>query len=228
MTGYIPKEKLTAYERWELAAFDAPPEPPPAPEPEAAFAPEPEPVAPPVHEEPVEAVPLPTAEDIERIHNEAHEAGYQAGYEEGAAQAKAEAERLDGLMHSLAQSLQTFDQQVADQLLALGLEIARQLTRSALKVKPELILPVVREALAALPVSHGHPSLTLNPKDAALLREQLGDQISHGGWRLLEDPEMAAGGCRVQAGASDIDASLETRWKRVLESIGTQQDWLQG
>ena len=39
-----------------------------------------------------------------------HEAGYNAGYEEGAARAKAEAERLDNLIHSLAQSLQVLDQ----------------------------------------------------------------------------------------------------------------------
>ncbi len=224
--GYIPKEKLTAYERWELAAFDEP-ETPPAPEPE----PEPLPPAeepPPPAAEPEETIPFPTAEEIERIHTEAHEAGYNAGYEEGAARAKAEAERLDNLIHSLAQSLQVLDQDIADQLLGLGLEIARQVTRSALKVKPELLLPVVREALAALPVSHAHPTLTLHPTDAALLREHLGEQISHGGWRLLEDPDMEAGGCRVQAGASDIDATLATRWKRVLEAIGTEQDWFQG
>ena len=66
MTGFIPKEKLTAYQRWELAAFDeeeaqaAEPEPelpPPEPEPEPP-PPEPEPELPPVI--------LPTAEDIER------------------------------------------------------------------------------------------------------------------------------------------------------------------
>jgi len=232
MTGYIPKEKLTAYERWELASFDepAPPAAPPEveipePPPPMAMEAEPETVAP-------EDIPaLPTAEDIERIHAEAHESGFeagrQAGYEEGATQARSEAARLEGLMHSLTQSLQVFDQDVADQLLALGLEIARQVTRSALKVKPELLLPVVREALAALPVAHGHPTLTLHPDDAALLRQQLGDQISHGGWRLLEDASMEAGGCRIQAGASDVDATLQTRWKRVLEAIGAQGDWLQ-
>ena len=36
MTGFIPKEKLTAYQRWELAAFD---EDEPAELPEAAVEP---------------------------------------------------------------------------------------------------------------------------------------------------------------------------------------------
>ena len=33
MSGFIPKEKLTAYERWELAAFDETDAAPAAPEP---------------------------------------------------------------------------------------------------------------------------------------------------------------------------------------------------
>jgi flagellar assembly protein FliH len=34
------------------------------------------------------------------------------------------------------------------------------------------------------------------------------------------------GGCRVELGASEVDATLETRWRRVLESIGVSQEWL--
>lgn len=228
MDSYIPKEKLTAYQRWELAAFDeaaaAPVEAPPPPEPPPVeLPPEPEPI--PV--EPEEVIPLPTAEDIERIHTEAHAAGYAAGYEEGAAQARNEVERLAQVMGSLESAMQGLNQEVADQLLALGLEIAHQVTRTSLKIKPELLLPLVREALAALPVSQGHPSLFLHPEDAALVRNRMGDLITHGGWRVLEDSEMERGGCRIQAGASDVDATVATRWKRVLAAIGTQHDWLE-
>jgi flagellar assembly protein FliH len=31
----------------------------------------------------------------------------------------------------------------------------------------------------------------------------------------------------LQAGTSEVDATIETRWKRVLESIGAEpQEWL--
>lgn len=225
MDGYIPKEKLTAYQRWELAAFDeaaaAPVEAAPPPEPlPPELEPEPEPVA------PQEIIPLPTAEDIERIHTEAHEAGYAAGYEEGVAQARAEGERMSQILESLDTAMQGLNQEVAEQLLNLGLEIARQVTRASIKARPELLLPLIREALAALPVSHGHPSLFLHPEDATLVRTQMGDQIANSGWRVVEDRELDRGDCRIQAGASDVDATVATRWKRVLEAIGTQQDWL--
>ncbi len=87
-------------------------------------------------------------------------------------------------------------------------------------------MPVVREAIASLPLHHGHPALFLTPEDAALVRQHLGEQLNHNGWRILEDSSLHRGGCRIESGASEVDATLETRWRRVLEAIGTTADWL--
>lgn len=214
MSGFIPKEKLTAYQRWELAAFD-----------EAERTSQ--------TAEPVDAPPeivLPTAEDIERIHSEAQEAGYAAGhstgYEAGLAEARAQADQIAALGDNLRQQLQLLDQEVSESLLAVAIETARQVLRQSLKLRPELLLPVVREAIASLPLHHGHPALFLTPSDAALVRQHLGEQLSHNGWRILEDSSLTCGGCRIESGASEVDATLETRWRRVLEAIGTSADWL--
>ncbi|MFC5303310.1 flagellar assembly protein FliH [Azospira restricta] len=223
-SGFIPKEKLSAYERWELGAFDDG-KPgglvPPAGE------------APPADEAP--AIALPTAEDVERIHNEAYasghaaglEAGRAAGHAEGLALAQAEAAQIAALGDNLRQQLQQFDQQVGETLLAVAVEIAAQVLRQSLRVRPELLLPIVREALAAMSLHNGHPALYLNPADAALVRTHLGEQLAHNGWRIIEDGSITAGGCRVEAGASEVDATLETRWRRVLEAIGTSGEWLE-
>lgn len=226
MSGFIPKEKLTAYERWELAAFDEPePKPvesvpetaPPAP----ALPPEPPP------EEVSETVPLPTAEEVEQIHNEAYQAGYEAGYAEGAQQAEQETRRLQTLIDGLEQSLKEVDQEVADQLLGLALEVANQVMRQSLKTRPELLLPIVRDAMAALPPhQHPHPSLFLHAEDAALVRQHLGEQLGHSGWRIIESEEISRGGCRIEAGASEVDATEETRWRHVLDAIGADTAWL--
>jgi flagellar assembly protein FliH len=220
MTGFISNEKLTAYQRWELAAFD-----------EA----EREATAPPPQATPAEAessveqsapLTLATAEEIDRIYTEAHESGYAAGYEAGIAQARVEAEQINTLLNNLQQSLQNIDQGVADQLLAVSIEIASQVLRQGLRVKPELLLPVVREAVAALSPHHGHPALFVNPDDAALIRTHLGEQLSHNNWRIIEDARLEAGGCRAEIGASEVDATLATRWRRVIEAIGVSQEWL--
>lgn len=225
----IPKEKLAAYARWEIGSFDQKPAPPPVEEPP------PTPVT--VTEVPEElpGLSLPTAEEIERIHEEARASGFTAGYEEGKAQGEQAAQEqaeellntLNGILTNLKSSLHDFDQQVAESLLHLGVEIASQVTRSIVRTRPDLLLPVIREAMAALPLHHGHVVLSLNPQDAAQIRPLLGEQFAQTGAQLFEDPTVSPGGCLVRAGASEIDASIETRWKRVLESIGTtSQDWL--
>ena len=225
MTGFVPKEKLTAYQRWEVAAFDEAEQNAAAKlQPEAVKPGPPLPEAPVQNEQP--PVNLPTASDIERMHIEAHEQGYAAGHAEGLAMARASVARIDAVMTKLQQSLTALDQHIADQLLATSVEIANQVLRQSLRIKPELLLPVVREAVATLHTHSGHPALFAHPDDAALIRTHLGDQLSHNNWRIIEDATLTAGGCRVELGASEVDATLETRWRRVIESIGISQDWL--
>ncbi len=224
MTGFVPKEKLTAYQRWEVAAFDEA-EQTALQAAKAASAPS---VSGGERVDPGEKIPLvlPTAADIERMHIEAHQQGYAAGHEEGLAQARLSATRIDALMTSLDQSLRALDQHVADQLLATSVEIAEQMLRQSLRIKPELLLPVVKEAIATLHTHLGHPALFAHPDDAALIRSHLGDQLAHNNWRIIEDSTLTPGGCRVELGASEVDATMETRWRRVIESIGISQEWL--
>ncbi len=224
MTGFIPKENLTAYQRWELAAFDEA-EQAAARAAEEKLAQVQAAAIEPPPEEP--QVALPTAAEIEQMHIQAHEQGYAEGYAEGIAAAQAKAEKMDALMTQLQQGLSALDQKVADQLLATAVEIANQMLRQSLKIKPELLIPVVREAIATLNAHSGHPVLFAHPDDAELIREQLGDQLSHNSWRVIEDATLTLGGCRVEFGSSEVDATVETRWHRVLESIGISQDWLE-
>ena len=228
MSNWIPKEKLTAYQRWEVAAFDeeqrdaeasAPQDPQPGKAP-------PELAAEPANGPSETPVVLPTAEDIERMYGEAHDTGYATGYAEGIAAAKAVVATIATLMDSLTQALAGIEQGVADQLLALAVEIANQVLRQSLRLQPELLLPVVREAVATLQPHHGQPLLFVHPDDATLVRKHLGEQLSHSNWRIIEDGQLTAGGCRVELGASEVDATLETRWRRVVEAIGVSQEWL--
>lgn len=245
MSNWIPKEKLTAYQRWEVAAFDeeqkagktqALEQPQPAVEAGEEAAPEEvsvaladETQAPAPDQQPeAEPVLLPTAEDIERMHHEAHEAGYAAGYQEGIGAAQTSAEAMATLLDNLQQAMSAIDQRVAEQLLTLAIEVASQVLRQSLRVQPDLLLPVVKEAVSSLHPHHGQPLLFVHPDDAAMVRGHLGEQLSHVNWRLVEDATLTPGGCRVELGASEVDATLETRWRRVVEGIGITQDWLEG
>ena len=206
-SAVIPGEKLTAWQRWELGSFD-----------QKKAAPNGMPKA-------AVAGSLPTASDVERIHNDAHKQGYAAGYEEGTARVRIEALRLHTLVGQLDAALGEFDQQVTEELLRLSLEIARQVVRQTIAAKPTMILDVVREALTQLP--HQHAAIYLHPEDASLVRSYLGDQLTHLGHRILEESALARGGLRMGAGGSHLDASGETRWKRVIEGMGASSEWVE-
>lgn len=199
-----PNENLTAWQRWELGSFDQKKNPGSGPQRTAGG--------------------LPTAADVERIHHDAHKQGYQAGYEEGTARARMEALRLHTLVEQLDGALGEFDQRLAEALLRLSLEIARQVVRQAIAVRPAVIIEVVREALAQLP--HQHAAIYLHPEDASLVRSYLGDQLAHLGHRIYEEATLARGGLRMEAGGSHLDASVATRWKRVIEGMGAAGEWI--
>lgn len=195
----VQKEKLTAYQRWELPTFDMV---------KVGNA-------------------VPTVAQIEHIQQQAHEEGYSTGYAEGAQKVRNEAQRLMEIIGTLENELQRVDQQVAQNLLDLSMEIARQMLHQALKVKPGLLLGVVSKAISELPHFNQHARLVLHPADADLVRTGMGEQLTHTDWKIFEDAQIERGGCRVETAHSQIDATLATRWKRVVSSIGQDSSWLE-
>lgn len=177
---------------------------------------------------------LPTADEIERMHEEVRaagfaegreagyaeglEAGRAAGYAEGTAHAQEEATRLTRLADGLEQALHALDNEVAEEIMALAIEMARRMVKLTLAEHPETVLETVRTALLQLP--QGHAQIHLHPDDMALVRQHLGEQLGHGGHRLQEDARLQRGECRIDGQGAQVDATLETRWRRVLESIG--------
>lgn len=189
-----------------------------------------------VVEEEVETAPMLTAQEIEAMQRQAYEEaaqqglaegreqGYREGHEEGRRlglaegqeEVKALASRLEEIMATLNEPLLELDEQVEHELVALAIALARQLIRRELRTDPGQIIAVVREALAILPSSVRRVSLYLHPDDAELVRTAL--SLDEGGqrWRLVEDPLMSRGGCRVASETSAIDASVEKRLAAVI------------
>lgn len=226
-----------AYRRWSPPSFDAPapqraaPPPPPLPPlepvepepPELPFEPEPLPVVPPPLPDTAPDIHLPTAEDIERIHEEARKEGYDAGYEEGTARGRVEAMNIHGLLQGLEDSLTRLDQEVAEEILSLSIEVARQMVRHHFAAHPESVAELIREALLQMPQAHA--MVHLNPDDLELARDYLGEQLTHAGHRLVEDASISRGGVRIDAGGSQIDATVQTRWRRILDNLGRNVAW---
>ena len=236
MSRIIPKEQLAGYQRWQIGSFDKPAEPSaPAIDDAGSLSAQAAAESGQPDTGTVVDIPFPTADDLARINDAARTEGYQAGYEEGLAAGKAEFEarmadqaaQFSTIIGNLQVSLAHLDQEVSDQLLDLALEIASQVLRNTLQVERERLLPTIREAMAELPLHHGNISLHLNPLDAEALSSTLKDQLTHTSTHIVPDVAVSEGGCQVRAGSSEIDASIETRWRRVLEAIGIEPtQWL--
>lgn len=232
----ISRDRLGAYQRWQLDSFDEG-QSGPVPEPESQSG---------VVEQDMSHLTWPTAEEIEQIQQQAHEdglaagreeglasgykegceAGFQEGYGKGQAQTLAEVAQLEQLMAALNDALACFDQELGEDILGLSLSIARQVTRNALNFRPEALLPVIREAIASLPQPNHHAQLFLHPDDAALVRSLMEKELSHSHCRIVEDEQIERGGCRIKTEASDVDATLQGRWSKVLATLGRNDEWL--
>ncbi|WP_287718822.1 flagellar assembly protein FliH [Nitrosomonas sp.] len=173
----IPKKELSSWQKWEFGSLDPLKSRQKTESPEktphtARSADQPEnQVAAGAKTTAHEAIVLPTAEQIEQIYQQAREEGKTAGYQEGMQQAKhaalVEVKHLQSLTSTLEQELKQIDQTMAQDLLTLAIDLARKITSHALEIKPELILPVVEEALRQLPAVSQPIRLTLHPDDAA-------------------------------------------------------------
>lgn len=221
-----PKELQSAYQRWEMASFgdnrpsvvarNAPPPPVQLP---------PELVAP--TEEELAAIRAAAHADGEAIGFEAgSNAGYIDGLERGRVEAAEELVNLRAIAATFAQALAAADETIANDVLDLALQLARGMLRTALPIKPELLLPVVRDAIAYLPVVQQPAVLMLNPNDVDMVRNAMGEEIDKGGWRVIEDATIERGGCKIDTASNQIDAQCEARWLRLNQALSKNLDWL--
>lgn len=222
--GRIPKEQMSAYQRWELESFDAP-----APEVRAAAE-----LAAQVKKATEEAKAAGYAAGLEEGRAAGFEQGkaqgLEQGYAEGLAQGRAQAE---GERASLLQIAQTFgdeitqaNERIAADILDLALDLSKAMLKNALNVKPELVIPVIGDAIRYLPSLQQPALLYLHPADAQLAHTLMGDELTRAGWHVVEDAQMARGGCRIDTASNQIDASAQSRWQRIAASLGKDSDWL--
>ncbi|MGE0080904.1 MAG: flagellar assembly protein FliH [Thiohalomonadaceae bacterium] len=200
----ISKEKLTAYERWELPNVGT----------EQAR----------VTDEEVDAAALRemlSAEKLEEIRNQAHAEGFEQGRSEGlkAGQKEiaAQVQRLHQVLNALAEPLRDVNARVEQELVQLALALARQVVRRELSIDPAQVVALAREAINALPSHAERVQIFLHPDDAALMREHAAG--TDNAWRIVDDLSLTRGGCRVVSENSRVDATLESRLAAVVERL---------
>ncbi len=167
------------------------------------------------------------ADEVRRVREQAARDGFEQGLTEGRALGARDAAELRLLVAGLRDIAQALEQSLAERIVQLAVEIARVVVRKTVEVKPEFILDVIREAVVSLPDTELRTEVALHPDDARLLREALrGDPNAALPWHVVEDSNINRGGCTVSNRSSDIDATLESRWRRIVSSLGRDDRWL--
>ena len=145
-----------------------------------------------------------------------------------AQQGQEAAQRLQAVLQTLDASLIDMQQQMAQQLLELACDIARQVVRQELSVNPNALQPVVREAVGML-VTEGRPAtVRLNPIDMEAMAQPLREELDGPGVQWMADPAVPAGGCLVESAGTVVDGSLDKRWQRAIAALGLQSPWSEG
>jgi flagellar assembly protein FliH len=171
-----------------------------------------------------EGYDLGVAEGRARGYEEGLENGRKAGHAEGLVQARKqgaeEAASLRALADATAASLSALEEKTGQALLTLALDIARQVVRTTIESQPDALITAVREVLHMNPTAGAPLRLWLHPLDLDVVRLHLAEELKSGAWRVLADESITRGGCRAETSFGEIDATLQTRWRRVAASLG--------
>lgn len=181
---------------------------------------------------PAEPPPPPEPSLQEQLHA-ARQGGYQDGYRDGMA-------ALDAFKHSFAQQvsaqvgavvrgfdaeMRALEDEMAASLARIAVELARQVVRSELVQRPELIARVAHDAVEALQLSARQLRVRVHPDDYPLVQQGAGEEFHAREAQLIPDPEVPRGGVKVDADIASVDATVAARWQQAVSAIGQQAIW---
>jgi len=149
-----------------------------------------------------------------------HEEGIETGLEEGKATIEALAQQWQLLTEQLHKPLELVEKNVEHQLLHLVVQLTEAITLEEAKINPDILLSAIAAGMKALPSQEAQTELLLHPEDIALVEAQFTPQhiVDHG-WRLIEAPQLCRGSCQIENSTSNIDLSIKSRIKEVLDSF---------
>lgn len=209
----LPKEEQDKYQRWEMSTLSAEGK---------------------THSRKVERakpeMPAELAQILENTRIEGFRKGYAKGMAEGYEAGLQKAAEHEQAMLQLATvftgELKKADERIAEELLTLALDIAKAMLKNSLQINHDHVLAVVKESIRYLPVVNQPARILLNPLDAEAVRLNLAEELSEGGWLIIEDQTIERGGCMVETSSNQIDASNGLRWRRISNALGQPGEWL--
>ena len=120
----------------------------------------------------------------------------------------------------VTQQFAALDGRTAQALAAVAAQLAKQVLRTELEQRPEVVAAVASEAVNAVMLSARHISVFVHPADLPLVAEGAEEALSARGGRLLPDATLARGDVRVTSDVGSVDATVATRWAQAVKALG--------
>ena len=216
-TRFIPGEEISAVEQWDFGAVDT------------------------------RAVLLAAQVKVqqattERAQDEAlRQQGFAQGFEQGRAHAVVEAQRqmadfvtqqgqgagqqMARLFEQAQAQLALAEQTLAQGVLEIACELARQVLRRELAIDTAALQSVLREALGLLMADGKSTVVRLNPSDRDTLANGAPNELANLALTLVADPSITPGGCVIESAGTVVDATVQKRWLRAIATLGLTTPW---
>ncbi|MCH8618806.1 flagellar assembly protein FliH [Undibacterium sp. TS12] len=162
-------------------------------------------------------------------YKEAYERGLKDGqetaYAETMVQVEADISALKRMAQEFTDQLHSASEQMSNDLMLLAVDLASHMLKARLELDPMAILPIVEDAITQLATVQQPAKLIVNPADAETIKNHLGETLAEDGWRVIADPLVERGGCKMETLHNRIDASYSTRWKKLLDAMQVSPDY---
>ena len=134
------------------------------------------------------------------------------------------AQHIDQLLGAAQQAIHEFEEGSAQRVLDLAVLLANQLLVNRMDLDAKYIIPIVEQCLQAKAYADEPAMLLLNPADCDSVRAGLASVLATRRVDLVADLTVAKGGCRLVSASGAVDASLASRWRTLLRSIGLERN----
>lgn len=241
-TRFIPREELGGFSAWMPDAFGQEPafsQPARSGQPDAGLGGAtgdglaPGAAAAPAAPATPDALHAEMQAEMQRQVAAARQQGYQDGYRDGLVALESFKEsfaaqvsgQMAQLLLSMDRELGQLEQQLAGRVARVATELARQVVRSELGLRPALVVQVAQDAIATVLSSARHITVQVHPDDHGLVAQGCAEAMAARGVHLVALASVPRGGCRVESDAGVVDARIATRWTQATQALGTGLAW---
>ena len=171
------------------------------------------------------------------------EAAWQEGHHQGRTEARAAVEtelraawdaradalraEMDGLVAQIGAAREALWAQQEPEMVALALDIARQVVKTEVTQNPEVVRALIANAVRRI-TDKDNVRVRVSLTDAPRVKEMrqdlmdLMDGLRH--LEIVDDRRVGEGGCVIETNAGTIDAKIETQLSEVARALGVVEN----